>query len=334
VKIAVLFGGSSTERDVSVASAAHVVAALRSAGHDIVAVDTQGGLLAADEETRLLGSSIDRRPPAVIEDRSRIAAIAAIPELREADLVFLALHGGDGENGTMQAVLEMAEIPYTGSSMLGSALAMDKDVAKRLFRFAGVPTPDWLMAPASARTVGARLGFPVIVKPNGEGSTVGLSRVDEPAELPRAVELAARFGGEVMIERYVPGRELTVGVLDEDALAVGEIIPEGGGIFDYAAKYQSGAAREIFPANLAPEITARIRELSVAAHRALKLATYSRADFRLDPAGEVWCLEVNTLPGLTEGSLLPQSAAAAGVSFTKLCERISAAGLARRHRRR
>jgi D-alanine-D-alanine ligase len=200
---------------------------------------------------------------------------------------------------------------------------MDKDVAKRLMRAAGVPTPDWLMAPIAEDDVAARLGYPVIVKPNQEGSTVGLSFVGGPAELQPALEVAARFGPEVLVERFVPGRELTVDILGEESLAVGEIVPEGGGsIFDYAAKYQAGGAREQFPADLPASITREAQTLALVAHRALKLRAYSRADFRLDAEGRLWCLEVNTLPGMTAGSLLPQSAAAVGIPFALLCERI------------
>jgi D-alanine-D-alanine ligase len=335
VKVAVLFGGDSMERDVSVASAAQVVDALRSAGHGVLAVDTKRGVLSTAEEKMLFSSAINRRPPtsmpAVV---TSLPAIIGIADLRKVDLIFLALHGGSGEDGTVQAVLELAGIPYTGSSALGSALAMDKDVAKRLFFAAGIPTPDWLMAPAEPEDVRRRLGFPVIVKPNREGSTVGLTLVDGFEGLLGAIDTAAQFGGEVLIERFIPGRELTVGILDDRALAVGEIIPSEGLIFDYAAKYQAGGAREIFPADLPAHVTAAVQELALRAHRCLKLGSYSRVDFRMDPQGGLWCLEVNTLPGLTPGSLLPQAAAASGISFPALCERISAAALERKSPRR
>jgi D-alanine-D-alanine ligase len=326
MRIAVLFGGDSMERDVSVASARQVVAALRERGHEVLAVETTRGVLSPAEEARVLATGIERAPPPPADQSARTlpAVFSTAPELRSVDLVFLALHGGSGEDGTIQSVLELARMPYTGSSALGSALAMDKEVAKRLFVYAGVPTPDWLMAPVSAETVASKLGFPVIVKPNRQGSTVGLTRVETASELDAAVAHAARFGSDVLVERYVPGRELTVGVLDDEALTVGEIFPTTGEIFDYAAKYQQGAAREIFPAELEPAQVERIRALALTAHRALKLTSYSRADFRLDPQGGIWCLEVNTLPGLTPGSLLPQSALAAGIPFAELCARICA----------
>jgi D-alanine-D-alanine ligase len=333
VKIAVLFGGDSMERDVSIASASQVVTALRSRGHEIVAFDAGHGRLTHADEQRVFAGKIDRAPPA----RNSVAGLPSVVsklDLAAVDVVFLALHGGSGEDGTVQALLDLAGIPYTGSGKLGSALGWDKDVAKRLFLAAGVPTPQWLMTPVSAERVAAEIGFPLIVKPNGQGSTVGLTLVTTAAELAQALGHAADFDGEVMIERYIAGRELTVGILDGEPLAVGEIIPKTGPIFDYAAKYQAGGAEEIFPADLTPEQTARAQDLALRVHRALKLESYSRVDFRMDADGVLWCLEVNTLPGLTSGSLLPRAAAAVGISFAELCERICRGALAKPKRRR
>lgn len=328
MKIAVLFGGDSMERDVSVASAAQVVKSLRAGGHEVLAVDSHRGVLPPDEERALLSGRIGALPPEAVS-QERLPAIVDSRQLQGIDLVFVALHGGEGENGTIQALLDLAGIPYTGSGRLASALGMDKDVAKRLFVAAGVPTAPWLMTPIDAAAVERELGFPVVVKPNGQGSTVGLSLVYEAAGLVAAIGQARRYDASVMLERYVPGRELTVGILDDAALAVGEIIPARGAIFDYEAKYQPGAAEEIFPADLTPAQARTAQELALRAHRALKLTSYSRVDFRLDPEDRLWCLEVNTLPGLTEGSLLPRSAAAAGIGFDELCARICAAGLAK-----
>jgi D-alanine-D-alanine ligase len=330
MRIAVVFGGDSSERDVSIASARQVIGALRSVGHEVVAFDTATGLLDAAQEQQRLSALIERIPPKLggAGTRGLPALVQPPPALATCDVVFLAVHGGAGEDGTVQTLLELGGLRYTGSGPLGSALAMDKDISKRLLRAAGVPTPDWLMVPADAGEVYERLGYPMIVKPNREGSTVGLSLVERPEDLAPAIAAAAVFGPEVMLERYVSGRELTVGVLDNVPLAVGEIIPGGGRpIFDYAAKYQSGGARELFPADLPEACTRELQALALAAHRALKLRAYSRADFRMDADGGLWCLEVNTLPGLTAGSLLPQSAAAAGIAFPDLCERICRAAL-------
>lgn len=326
LKIAVLLGGTSEERDVSIASGAQVVAALRRRGHQVVTVDTALGLLDEDAERALLEARVGLEPPertALVRMRGQDAgAVLSRAQLGDQDLLFLALHGGTGENGTLQTLLDLAELRYTGSGRVGSAVAMDKDLSKRLFRAAGVPTADWLMAPVDAATVATTLGFPVIVKPSQQGSTVGLSKVSRAEDLQPAIELALRYDREVMIERFVAGRELTVGVLGDQPLAVGEIVLGQSGVFDYTSKYQPKGAVEVFPAEVSAEIAEEARRLALAAHRALKLDGYSRADFRLDAEGRLWCLEVNTLPGMTATSLLPQSAAAMGIDFDELCERI------------
>jgi len=211
---------------------------------------------------------------------------------------------------------------------------MDKDWSKRLFRAAGVPTAEWRMAPIGAAEAEAALGYPIVVKPNKQGSTVGLTIVRSAGELQPAIDEALRHDDEVMLEAFVPGRELTVGILEDRALAVGEIIPQGGAeIFDYASKYQHGGADEIFPAGLTDEQTRTVQDLGLRAHRALKLEGFSRVDFRMDAQGGLWCLEVNTLPGMTATSLLPQSAAAAGIPFPELCDRICRLAV-ERHRRK
>ena len=333
MKIAVLFGGASEERDVSIASAAQIIPALRGLGHEVIAIDTATGRLAYAAEQKLLASSVAPEPPSETDlarlGGSALALASEAADMRDVDVVFLALHGGAGEDGRVQAVLDLAGLAYTGSNHIASAAAMDKDLSKRLFRAADVPTADWLMAPATAAEVERSLGWPVVVKPNKQGSTVGLTVVRDIQLYPAAIELALHHDDEVMIERFVPGRELTVGILDGQALPVGEIIPKGE-IFDYESKYQKGGAREIFPADLPAEAALELQRLAVRAHHALKLGAYSRIDFRLDPQGRFWCLEANSLPGMTSGSLLPQAARAAGISFPELCERICRAALARR----
>jgi len=330
MKIAVLFGGTSEERDVSIASAAQVIPALRGLGHEVVAVDTASGRLSGPAEQRLLTSGVGPQPPsgsALAGMKQGAPVLAAeTADMRDVDVVFLALHGGAGEDGRIQAVLDLAGLAYTGSNHIASATAMDKDLSKRLFRAAGVPTADWRMAPITAQDIDAALGWPVVVKPNKQGSTVGLSVVREPQGLARALSLAQRFDDEVMVERFIPGRELTVGVLQGRALPVGEIIAPGE-VFDYQAKYQAGGAREIFPADLPPDVAARVQELAVRAHAALKLGAYSRIDFRMDAHGGIWCLEANSLPGMTAASLLPQAARAAGIGFPELVEQICKAAI-------
>jgi D-alanine-D-alanine ligase len=332
MRIAVLFGGLSEERDVSVSSGAQLVQALETAGHEVLAIDTAHGVLGPAERQRLVATGVALAQPSdtdlSIVRRDAASLVSRVSDLRGVDVVFVALHGGSGEDGTVQALFDLAGIPYTGTGHFGSAYAMDKDVSKRLFRAAGVATPDWLMVPVTAEDVAARLGFPVVVKPNKQGSTVGLTIVRRAEDLPAAIEVAAQYDDEVMVERFVPGRELTVGILEGGALAVGEIRPRLHEIFDYASKYQTDGAEESFPADL-PEATSRlVRDAGLAAHGAVKAGVYSRVDFRLDAAGRPWCLEVNTVPGMTRTSLLPQSAQAAGISFSALCDRICRAAVA------
>jgi len=326
MRITVLTGGTSSERDVAIASAVQIVRALRSRGHAVAVVDTARGYIPESDESHLLSGTVGKEPPALeelvgLERGLLLSGLASLPVIRNAEVIFLALHGGRGEDGTIQAVLDVMGVPYTGSGALGSALAMDKDVAKRLFRTADILTADWMMTPATAEEAGRRLGWPLVVKPSKQGSTVGLTVVKDPLDYDAAIELAGRYDDEVMIEAFVPGRELTVGILDQRALGVGEIIPQHE-VFDYECKYTPGMSEEIFPADLPGAVADECRRLALRAHEALKLGGYSRVDFRLTPGGELVCLEVNTLPGMTSTSLMPQSAAVVGIPFPELCERI------------
>jgi D-alanine-D-alanine ligase len=326
MRVTVLTGGTSSERDVALASAVQVISALRSRGHDVAVVDTARGYIPQADEPALLSGVVGSEPPSIdrlhaLERGLLLSGLANLAVVRDAEVLFLALHGGRGEDGTIQTLLEMVGVPYTGSGRLGSAMAMDKDVSKRLFRAAGVQTADWVMAPASRSDVDRDFGWPVVVKPSKQGSTVGLTVVKSGKDYEAAVTLARQYDDEVMIERFVPGRELTVGVLEGRALAVGEIIPRHE-IFDYECKYTPGMSQEIFPADLPETVSAECGRLSLLAHEALKLGGYSRVDFRLTPAGELFCLEVNTLPGMTATSLMPQSGRAVGIEFPELCERI------------
>lgn len=325
MRIAVLFGGTSEEREVSIASAAQVIPALRALGHEVHAVDTATGRLPAAAEQRLLANPVAPTPPSSTSiEKVRAQAIHLSREhfeIEATDVVFLALHGGAGEDGRIQSLLDLAGLAYTGSSPISSAAAMDKELAKRLFRSVNVPTPDWRMAPVDAAEVDRSLGWPVVVKPAKQGSTVGLTVVRGPAALQSAIQVAAAFDDEVMIERFISGREFTVGILGRQPLPVGEIFAPGE-IFDYESKYQRGGAREVFPADLPPAEATRIQDHALRAHRVLKLGSYSRIDFRRDSAGEFWCLEANSLPGLTATSLLPQAARAAGIDFPTLLDHI------------
>ena len=302
LRILVLKGGDSSEREVSLSSAGRVAAALASRGHVVTEADPAGDPL------------------------------AVLPAARAADVVWMALHGGTGEDGTIQALFDLAGVRYTGSGHLASALAMDKDLSKHLFRAAGVPTADWWMAragggeewrtPAYAKGAATALGLPIVVKPSKQGSTVGLSIVKATQSLESAVEEAFRHDDEVMLETFVPGRELTVGILGDWMMPVGEIIPKRE-IYDYECKYTPGMADELFPAPIDAAVRDEAQRLTRLAYEALKLRGCARIDFRLHPNGGLYCLEANTLPGMTGTSLVPQAAQADGVSFPALCERIA-----------
>lgn len=326
MNITVLMGGASAERDVSLASGLRIVAALQARGHTVIALDPAAGVLSETDLAELRARKVGIEPPSLeklagLSRASLRTDLAAIPEIRNADVVFLALHGGQGEDGTVQALLDMAGVRYTGSGHLASALAMDKDLSKTLLRAAGVQTANWLMASQPADIVEQTLGLPVVVKPSKQGSTVGLTVVKHREALDAAVAEAFKYDDEVMIECFVSGRELTVGVLGDQALPVGEIKPLHE-IYDYECKYTAGMATEDFPADLSPEVAAHVQRQALQAFRALKLHGYARIDFRLDERGQCYCLEANTLPGMTALSLIPQGAAAAGIDFETLCERI------------
>jgi D-alanine-D-alanine ligase len=288
-------------------------------------VDTATGRLPAAAEQRLLANPVAPVPPSSTAiKRGRAQSIHLSREHFEmpaTDVVFLALHGGAGEDGRIQSLLDLAGLPYTGSSPISSAAAMDKELAKRLFRSVNVPTAEWRMAPVDAAEVDRSLGWPVVVKPAKQGSTVGLTVVRGPAALQSAIQAAEAFDDEVMIEKFIAGREFTVGILDRQPLPVGEIFAPGE-IFDYESKYQRGGAREVFPADLPAAQATRVQDYALRAHRVLKLGSYSRLDFRRDSDGEFWCLEANSLPGLTAMSLLPQAALAAGIDFPTLLDHI------------
>ena len=335
-KIALLTGGSTPERAVAFSGAREVAAALRANGHQVAVVDISTGFLDANEESRVLRSAVGVAPPgeselAELRERENLPVLVLDPRLRAADLLFLVLHGQQGEGGQLQALLELCGLRFVGSDSLGSALAMDKDIAKRLMRDAGIATADWELWPTTPEAL-ARLGAPVVVKPSRVGSTVGLTLVRRPSDesaMAAAARHASAFDSTVLVEAHLPGRELTVGVLGDRALGVGEIVTASG-IFDYHSKYTPGAAHEIFPADLPAELTEELRETALRVHRLLKLRDFSRVDFRLDAAGRPFCLEANTLPGMTPTSLLPQSAACLGIGFGALCDRIVELALARR----
>ncbi len=293
-RVVVLCGGPSAEREVSLRSGERVYAALARLGYDVQRVDWRGGGAEGPE----LGSVLRQAG---------------------AEVVFLALHGTYGEDGCVQGLLECARLPYTGSSVLASALAMDKAAARRVFDQEAIASPRWCVyrGPADA----ARMGLPVVVKPSHEGSSVGISIVREAEELAPALSLAGQGHGSVLLEEYVRGREIQVAVLDGQALGEVEIRPATG-FYDYAAKYERTDTQYLVPAPLTAAERQLVQGLARRAHRALGCAGVTRTDLILGDGGRAVCLEVDTLPGLTERSLVPMIAEQAGLPFPALCERI------------
>ena len=328
LKVAVLLGGTSAERDVSLITGQEVAKAIRENGHQVMAVDCAfGDALIEDwekdinEVIRVEHSDIEKQKQEL--DRNTLKTIELL--LREkVQVVFIALHGGYGENGQIQDLLDLVKIPYTGSAGLASGMGMDKHISKILFEKAGVPTAPWVRITAGKKFSPdelTTLGFPLVIKPNDQGSTVGLTIVKEPSQLKTAIEKAFKFSQTVLAEKFIAGREMTVAILDQDPLPVIEIIPEHG-IYDYECKYQKGKSQYIVPAKIPPTITKRLQSLALLAYQALGCRHYARVDFRLSEEQQPYCLEVNTLPGMTATSLVPKAAKAVGINFNQLVERI------------
>ena len=343
MKIVVLGGGVSTERQVSLVTASCVCRALRELGHKAVFVDLYMGLEdyegpladAFDVPDGFVGkASIGRTAPNLAEAKAarRLKGPSRIGKnvlelCQLADCVFLGLHGADGEDGKIQAALDLLGVPYTGSGPLSSAMAMDKAVAKRIMESAGVRTPAWRelrYTEADIPRLAEELPLPCAVKVVNGGSSLGVALPETKGELDEALRELLHFRSRVIVEEKIRGREITQPILDDHYMPAIEIVPPAGTYFDYVAKYQSGAegAQEICPAPLTEEERRSIGEAALRFHRALGLSVYSRIDFILDDAGRAWCLEANTLPGMTPISLLPRAAAAEGLSYAQLCEKI------------
>jgi D-alanine-D-alanine ligase len=334
MKIMVLMGGTSAERDVSLASGEAIVQGLKEAGHQVLAIDTSKGYKLPESQTRFLPNGVKTEPPDVkaLQAEGKKMAMKTIESfnLSDVELVFLALHGGQGEDGTIQALLELSGIPYTGSGVLASALAMDKAMSKKIFERGGILTPEWFIIESSdsadiskvLKGIKNSFNLPTVVKPNDQGSTVGLTVVKEEKNLLKAIDDAKVYSDKVLIERYIPGRELTVGVLGDAPLPVIEIVPEHG-IYDYECKYTKGKSKYICPAELSPEKTKEIQELGHRAFKSLGCEGYARVDFRYGTDDKFYCLEVNTLPGMTATSLVPKAAKESGIGFPQLVDKIA-----------
>ena len=334
MKIAVLAGGISTERDVSLSSGNKIYKALKENGHDVVLLDAFLGL--ETEEPDLVfyhGDELKGEIEAVKAQNPDLDAIKALrpdsasffgPNVLEickaADVVFIALHGENGENGRVQATFDLNGIRYTGNDYVSSALAMDKSLAKEIFFCHGISTPVGYMLRKDEEDPQI-IHFPVVVKVSDGGSSVGVYIVHNREEYDKAKEEAFKLGDLIVVEKYIKGREFSVGVIEGKALPVIEIAPKEG-FYDYKNKYQAGAAVETCPADIPPVIAARMQSMAERAFTALRLTKYARMDIMMDEDNEIYCLEANTLPGMTPTSLVPQEAAAIGMSYNELCEKI------------
>ena len=334
MKILVLMGGTSAERDVSLASGEAIVKALKSEGHQVIALDTAQGQKILPDDGQYLPEGVKETPPDVtgLERQGKQQALEAIHsfDFSEVDVVFLALHGGQGEDGTIQALLDLTGKPYTGSGVLASALAMNKAMSKKIFEREMILTPKWLMLEnpdlsdfSSIRErIDSSFIFPCVVKPNDQGSTVGLTVVNAKQDLKKAFECALKYSSHILVERFIRGRELTVGILGDVPLPVVEIIPEHG-IYDYECKYTHGKSNYVCPADIPEEKTKDIQSIGLRAFKALGCEDYARVDFRYGEDNQFYCLEVNTLPGMTDTSLVPKAAKALGIEFPELVDRIA-----------
>ncbi len=333
MKVAIFVGGESPERDVSLETGRFVARAVRDLGHQVLALDPARGAEPLPDDPEEWGQGPRPVPPDPLSHGGRYhgSLFAAVETCRrdKVEVIFIALHGGLGEDGTLQGYLDLVGIPYTGSGMLASALAMDKAVAKRIMSQEDIRVPRDVTVRAHQQADLERLmkelrpplRLPVVVKPSNQGSTVGLRVVEKIGRLEEAFKEAERFGGPVMIEQYIPGRELTVAILRDRALPLVEIIPEGG-LYDYESKYTDGKSRYITEPELPAELAGEIQDLSLKAFWSLGCDGYARVDVRLDPQQIPYVLEVNTLPGMTSHSLVPMAAGAAGIDFQHLIETI------------
>lgn len=339
MKIIVLAGGTSTERDVSLCTGSNVYTALKENGHEAVLLDLYLGYETEEpldslfqNRTNCCGEShgISEKNPNIQELKKlrkdggkSIFGPNVLNLCQMADIVFMALHGSNGEDGRLQAAFDLMGIPYTGTGYLSSALSMDKGITKQFFRSHNVPTPKGItLKKGDTVSIEDEVGFPCMIKTCCGGSSVGVYKAETPAEAFAALEEAFTFENEVVIEQFISGREFSVGVIEGKALPIIEIAPLCG-FYDYKNKYQVGSAVETCPALLSSDETMQMQSYAEAAYASLGMQSYARFDFMMDTAtGSMYCLEANTLPGMTPTSLLPQETAAIGMNFNELCEHI------------
>lgn len=331
MNIVVLCAGISTEREVSINTGSKVCEALRSKGHNAVMLDVYFGtkntdifeqaakaydIEAAKEEINSYNFLVEETK----KSRNTFFGENVIEICKMAEVVFMALHGENGENGKVQATFDLMGIKYTGTGCLGSAMAMDKAVSKQIFMSNNIPTPKgvWLKKGEQDSLADIGMSVPCVVKPCCGGSSVGVTIVENEEEYKKALEESFRYEDEVLIEQYVAGREFSIGVIDGEPLPIIEIIPKEG-FYDYKNKYIPGMTEDICPAVLSEEQTKKMQKIAVDVYHVLKLESYGRIDVLMEEDGSMYCLEANTLPGMTATSLLPQEALAIGISFPELC---------------
>lgn len=322
LKVALLLGGTSPEREVSKSSASSIYKALLNLGYETKLIDPAYGVnQPSDPEAFFSGKDFTE-----ISNRKYVEAVNS-KLFDDVDIAFLALHGKWGEDGTIQSLLELRGIKYTGSKVLASAISMDKLMSKILYRHYDINTPRWLVAEANSdanevsEKIEKEFGYPCVIKPNDQGSTVGLTICKSKAEVDAALKLALQFSDKAIIEEYISGHEVTVAILNDEALPVLEIKPKHG-IYDYECKYTSGMSEYEVPAKLPEDVCKELQAEAIKAFKATGCTAYGRADFRLSNNMKPYCLEMNTLPGMTSTSLVPKMAKAVGISFEELIERI------------
>lgn len=334
MNIIVLAGGNSTEREVSIASGQGVCKALRERNHKAVLLDPYFGASQKEENLFPTEYDVDKAADAMREMSSKLEETMktrkgffgpnVLEICKEADIVFLALHGANGEDGKVQSVLDLMGIKYTGSGSLSSGMAMDKGITKMVFEAKGVPTPKGITlekGKCSSQLADYGMGFPVIVKPCCGGSSVGVCIANNQTEYQAALLEAFSYENEVVVEQFITGREFSVAVVDGKAYPVIEIAPLQG-FYDYKNKYQAGSCVETCPADLSSALTKEMQKYAEMGYKALNLQAYARLDFLMDDEGNMYCLEANTLPGMTPTSLIPQEAKAIGMDYPQLCEKL------------
>lgn len=338
MNIILITGGPSSEREVSISSSKSILKAIKELGHNVKLIDPIYGSEKVSEEDIFM-NAVKKESPSIEKLREikqsfnrNILQCINSDIFDKIDLAFLGLHGKFGEDGKIQTLLELRGIRYTGSDVFSSALAMDKDISKIILKSSEIETPEWLSLKKNKksdfekinRLILDTIGYPCVIKPNDEGSTVGLSIVQpdvEDIQLKNSIELAFSYSDKIIIEKYITGRELTVPVIGNEAFPVIEIRPKDG-FYDYEHKYTKGMTEYFCPAEILPETEKKAKAYALKAHEAIGCSVYSRVDFILDDENKLYCLEVNTLPGMTETSLVPKSASATGMSFTQLIEKI------------